>query len=108
MTKDSKDTGKTSTTKHSPRPPRPPPTEIPYADASHPIFSGQIEIGFGDRSRTSTSDSERSSSEPQEPSKILGLLGQLFGKEEDAQEPNTSSKGSTLRDRLRFLLHGGD
>ena len=107
MTKDSKDTGKTSTTKHSPRPPRPAPP-IRYFEPSHPIFSGQIEVRFGNRSLTSTSDSERSSNEPQEPSKILGLLGQLFGKEEDAQEPNTSSKGSTLRDRLRFLLHGGD
>ena len=107
MTEDSKDTGKTSTTKHVPRPPRPTPP-IRYADASHPIFSGEIEVRFGNRSRTSTGDSEESSNEPQEPSKILGLLGQLFGKEEDAQEPNTSSKGSTLRDRLRFLLHGGD
>jgi hypothetical protein len=82
MTKDSKDTGKTSTTKHSPRPPRPAPEEIQYAPPSHPIFSGQIEVRFGSRSRTSTGDSERRSNEPQEPSKILGLLGQLFGKEE--------------------------
>ena len=100
-------TGKTSTTKHVPRPPRPTPP-IRYFDASHPIFSNEIEVRFGSRSRTSTSDSEGSSNEPQEPSKILDLLDQLFGKEEDAQEPNTSSKGSTLRDRLRFLLHGGD
>ena len=77
MTKDSKDTGKTSTTKHSNLPPE----EIRYADASHPIFSGQIEVRFGNRSRTSTGDSEESSNEPQEPSKILGLLGQFFGKE---------------------------
>ena len=34
------------------------------------------------RARTSTSDSEGISNEPQEPSKILGLLGRLFGKEE--------------------------
>ena len=86
MTKDSKDTGKSSTSKHVPRPPRPTPP-IRYADASHPIFSNQIEVRFGSRSRTSTGDSEGSSSEPrqqkpQEPSKILGLLGQLFGKEE--------------------------
>jgi hypothetical protein len=81
MTKDSKDTGKNSTRKHVPRAPRPPPKEIPYADASHPIFSGQIEVRFGNRSLTSTGDSEESSNEPQEPSKILGLLGQLFGKE---------------------------
>ena len=78
MTKDSKDTGKTSTRKRGKRPPE----EIRYADASHPIFSNQIEIRFGSRSRTSTGDSERRSNEPQEPSKILGLLGQLFGKEE--------------------------
>ena len=71
------DTGKTSTTKHSNWPPE----EIQYFDASHPIYSGQIEVRFGDRSRTSTGDSEESSSEPQEPSKILGLLAQLFGKE---------------------------
>ena len=81
------DNGKTSTTKHSPRPPRPPPEEIQYAPPSHPIFSGQIEVRFGNRSLTSTGGSEGSSSEsrqqkPQEPSKILGLLGQLFGKEE--------------------------
>ena len=37
--------------------------------------------GIGSRSRTSTSDSEGISNEPQEPPKILGLLGQLFGKE---------------------------
>ena len=73
--------GKTSTTKHSPRPPRPAPP-IQYFDASHPIFSGEIEVRFRNRSRTSTGDSEESSNEPQEPSKILGLLGQLFGKEE--------------------------
>ena len=85
MTKDSKDTGKTSTTKHSNLPPE----EIRYAPPSHPIFSGQIEVRFGSGSRTSTSDSDGSSSESrkqqetqQEPSKILGLLGQLFGKEE--------------------------
>ena len=78
MTKDSKDTGKTSTRKRGKRPPE----EIQYADASHPIFSGEIEVRFGSRSRTSTGDSERRSNEPQEPSKILGLLGQLFGKEE--------------------------
>ena len=77
MTKDSKDNGKTSTTKHSNLPPE----EIQYAPPSHPIFSGQIEVRFGSRSRTSTGDSERRSNEPQEPSKILGLLGQLFGKE---------------------------
>jgi hypothetical protein len=77
MTKDSKDTGKNSPRKRGKRPPK----EIQYADASHPIFSNQIEVRFGNRSRTSTSDSEQSSSEPQEPSKILGLLGQLFGKE---------------------------
>ena len=82
MTKDSKDTGKTSTTKHSNLPPE----EIQYAPPSHPIFSGEIEVRFGNRSRTSTGGSEGSSSEsrqqkPQEPSKILGLLGQLFGKE---------------------------
>jgi len=83
MTKDSKDTGKTSTTKHSNWPPE----EIQYFEPSHPIFSGQIEVRFGKKSRASTRDSEGSSSEsrqqkPQEPSKILGLLGQLFGKEE--------------------------
>ena len=82
MTKDSKDTGKTSTSKHSNWPPE----EIQYFDASHPIYSNQIEVRFGNRSLTSTSDSERSSSEsrqqkPQEPSKILNLLAQLFGKE---------------------------
>ena len=86
MTTDSKDNGKNSTTKHSPRPPRPAPP-IQYAPPSHPIFSGQIEVRFGNRSLTSTGGSEGSSSEsrqqkPQEPSKILGLLGQLFGKEE--------------------------
>ena len=80
------DTGKNSTTKHSPRPPRPPPEEIRYFEPSHPIFSGEIEVRFGNRSRTSTGGSEGSSSEsrkkqPQrEPSKILGLLAQLFGK----------------------------
>jgi len=82
MTKDSKDNGKTSTTKHSPRPPRPAPEEIRYFEPSHPIVSGQIEGRFGKNSRASTGGSEGSSSEPQEPSKILGLLGQLFGKEE--------------------------
>ena len=87
MTTDSKDNGKTSTTKHSPRPPRLPPEEIRYFEPSHPIFSGQIEVRFGKNSRASTRDSEQNSSEsrkqqPQrEPSKILGLLGQLFGKE---------------------------
>ena len=83
MTTDSKDTGKTSTTKHSNLPPE----EIQYAPPSHPIFSGEIEVRFGKNSRASTRDSEQSSSEsrqqkPQEPSKILGLMGQLFGKEE--------------------------
>ena len=83
MTKDSKDTGKTSTTKYSNWPPE----EIQYFEPSHPIFSGEIEVRFGNRSLTSTGGSEGSSSEsrqqkPQEPSKILGLLGQLFGKEE--------------------------
>ncbi len=82
MTKDSKDTGKSSTRKRGKRPPE----EIRYFDASHPIFSGEIEVRFGNRSLTSTGDSEGSSSEPrqqkpQEPSKILGLLGQLFRKE---------------------------
>ena len=85
MTKDSKDTGKTSTRKRGKRPPE----EIRYFEPSHPIFSGQIEVRFGKNSRASTRDSEQSSSESrkqqetrQEPSKILGLLGQLFGKEE--------------------------
>ena len=77
------DNGKNSTTKHSNLPPE----EIRYFEPSHPIFSGQIEVRFGKNSRASTRDSEGSSSEsrqqkPQEPSKILGLLGQLFGKEE--------------------------
>ena len=82
MTTDSKDTGKTSTTKHSNLPPE----EIRYAPPSHPIFSGQIEVRFGKNSRASTRDSEQSSSEsrkkqPQrEPSKILGLMAQLFEK----------------------------
>ena len=78
MTKDSKDTGKSSTRKRGKRHPE----EIRYFDASHPIFSGQIEVRFGSRSRTSTGESERRSSEPQEPTKILSLLGQLVGKEE--------------------------
>ena len=88
MTTDSKDTGKTSTTKHVPRPPRLPPEEIRYFEPSHPIFSGQIEVRLGKNSRASTRGSEQSSSEsrkkqPQrEPSKILGLMAQLFGKEE--------------------------
>ena len=83
MTKDSKDTGKTSTTKHSNWPPE----EIQYFEPSHPIFSGEIEVRFGKNSRASTGGSEGSSSEsrkkqPQrEPSKILGLMSQLFGKE---------------------------
>ena len=59
MTKDSKDTGKTSTTKHSNLPPE----EIRYFEPSHPIFSGQIEVRFGNRSLTSTGDSEGSSNE---------------------------------------------
>ena len=80
------DNGKNSTTKHVPRPPRPAPP-IRYFEPSHPIFSGEIEVRFGNRSRTSTGGSEGSSSEsrkkqPQrEPSKILGLMAQLFGKE---------------------------
>ena len=83
------DTGKNSTSKHVPRSPRPTPP-IRYFEPSHPIFSGEIEVRFGNRSLTSTGGSEGSSSEsrqqkpqekPQEPSKILGLLGQLFGKE---------------------------
>jgi hypothetical protein len=74
------DTGKNSTSKHVPRSPRPTPP-IRYFEPSHPIFSGEIEVRFGNRSRTSTGDSEESSNEPQEPSKILGLLGQFFGKE---------------------------
>ena len=74
------DTGKNSTSKHVPRSPRPTPP-IRYFEPSHPIFSGEIEVRFGNRSRTSTGDSEESSNEPQEPAKILGLLGQLFGKE---------------------------
>ena len=87
MTTDSKDTGKTSTTKHVPRPPRPVPP-MRYFEPSHPIFSGQIEVRLGKNSRASTRGSEQSSSEsrkkqPQrEPSKILGLMAQLFGKEE--------------------------
>ena len=77
------DNGKTSTTKHSPRPPSPVPP-IQYAPPSHPIFSGQIEVRLGKNSRASTRGSEGSSSEsrkqqPQrEPSKILGLMAQLF------------------------------
>ena len=74
------DTGKNSTSKHVPRSPRPT-SPIRYFEPSHPIFSGEIEVRFGNRSRTSTGDSEESSNEPQEPSKILGLLGQFFGKE---------------------------
>ena len=82
MTTDSKDNGKTSTTKHSNLPPE----EIQYFEPSHPIFSGQIEVRLGKNSRASTRGSEGSSSEsrkqqPQrEPSKILGLMAQLFGK----------------------------
>ena len=82
MTKDSKDNGKTSTTKHSPRPPRPPPEEIRYAPPSHPIFSGEIEVRFGNRSRTSTGDGEepRSALEdmmslsPQEIKEVVDLV----------------------------------
>jgi hypothetical protein len=58
MTTDSKDNGKTSTTKHVPRPPRPAPEEIRYAPPSHPMFSGQIEVRFGKKSRASTGDGE--------------------------------------------------
>ena len=78
------DTGKNSTTKHSNWPPE----EIQYFEPSHPIFSGEIEVRFGKNSRASTRGSEQSSSESrkkqearQEPSKILGLMAQLFGKE---------------------------
>jgi hypothetical protein len=41
--------GKSSTTKHVPRPPRPTPP-IRYFDASHPIYSNQIEVRFGSNS----------------------------------------------------------
>ena len=78
MTTDSKDNGKTSTTKHSNLPPE----EIRYAPPSHPMFSGQIEVRFGKKSRASTGDGEepRSALEdmmslsPQEIKEIVDLV----------------------------------
>jgi len=108
MTKDSKDNGKTSTTKHSLRPPRPPPEEIRYAPPSHPIFSGEIEVRFGNRSRTSTGDGEEPRSALEDmmslsPQEIKEVVDLVLSERDAAEEAPNRTIVSWIQDCITAL-----
>jgi hypothetical protein len=108
MTTDSKDTGKTSMTKHVPRPPRLPPEEIRYAPPSHPMFSGQIEVRFGKKSRASTGDGEEPRSALEDmmslsPQEIKEIVDLVLSETDAAEEAPNRTIVSWIQDCITAL-----
>jgi len=108
MTTDSKDNGKTSTTKHVPRPPRPAPEEIRYAPPSHPMFSGQIEVRFGKKSRASTGDGEEPRSALEDmmslsPQEIKEIVDLVLSETDAAEEAPNRTIVSWIQDCITAL-----
>ena len=105
MTTDSKDTGKTSTTKHSNLPPE----EIQYAPPSHPMFSGQIEVRFGKKSRASTTgDGEEPRSALEDmmslsPQEIKEIVDLVLSETDAAEEAPNRTIVSWIQDCITAL-----
>ena len=108
MTTDSKDTGKTSMTKHVPRPPRLPPEEIRYFEPSHPIFSGQIEVRLGKKSRASIGDGEEPRSALEDmmslsPQEIKEIVDLVLSETDAAEEAPNRTIVSWIQDCITAL-----